>query len=263
MTRLITALIVSGIGSAVFIPSAASAKDDWIEHRGRHTLVYYINAPKDFVESVEESAEDYYSRITRTFGFPRRSVWSYDDRVKIYIYDDEDSYVTAGKQARWSHGSASPRSKIIRTYPAASGFFDTTLPHELAHIIFREYVGYRTRIPLWFEEGVAMYAERAKRFGAHDAVRMARLQGNFMSLDQLTMAGYGGIQGNESVGLFYAHSASILKFMIDEHGKSKFVRFCRKLREGKPFDWALDEVYPRFKNTERLNKAWVSFLENE
>lgn len=263
MTRFVSAMIISGVVSVVSLPLAHAAKSDWNEFRGRHTLVYYHAAPRDFVESVEESAEDYYGRIVKTLGFPRRSVWSYDDRVQIYIYDDEEAYVTAGKQARWSHGSASPREKIIRTYPAAHGFFDTTLPHELAHIIFREYVGYRTRIPLWFEEGVAMYAERAKRFGAHDAVRAARRQGDFKSLEQLTMMGYGGIQGNEAVGLFYMHSASIVKFMIDEHGKSKFTRFCRKLQEGKPFNWALDEVYPRFKNTERLNDAWVSFLDND
>ena len=108
-----------------------------------------------------------------------------------------------------------------------------------------------------------MYAERAKRLGAHDAVRLARQQGSFMSLQQMTMMGYGGIQGEEAVGLFYAHSASIVKFMIDEHGKNKFVRFCRKLKDGKPFDWALDEIYVRFKDTERLNNAWIKYLENE
>lgn len=263
MKRILTAGVVSGL---LFfgVPDAGAAKSDgWKEHRGRHFLIYYNAAPKDFIETIEDVSENYYTSITKTLGFPRPSAWSYDDRVQIYIYDDEDAYVTAGRQARWSHGSASPKQKIIRTYPAAHGFFDTTLPHELAHIIFRDFVGYRTRIPLWFEEGVAMYAERAKRFGAHDAVRQAQQQGTFLSLQQMTMMGYGGIQGNEAVGLFYAHSASIVKFMIDEHGKNKFVRFCRKLKEGKPFDWALDEIYARFKNTERLNNAWVKFLENE
>lgn len=263
MRHLLVITLFFSIATFVDASPVFAAKKDWTELRGRHTLVYYRKAPRDFVESVEELAEDYYSRITKTLGFPRRSVWSYDDRVKIYIYDDEESYVTAGRQARWSHGSASPRQKLIRTYPAAHGFFDTTLPHELAHIIFREYIGYRSRIPLWFEEGVAMYAERAKRFGAHNAVRQARRQGTFINLNELTLMGYGGIQGNEPVSLFYMHSASIVKFMIDEHGKNKFVRFCRKLKEGKPFDWALDEVYPRFKNTEKLNKSWIKFLEND
>ncbi|MCA9403580.1 MAG: hypothetical protein KC897_07355 [Candidatus Omnitrophica bacterium] len=263
MTRLLTALLAGFLISAAAVQLAYAKEYEWQEERGRHTIVFYRSAPRDFVQSVEESAEDYYSRITRTFGFPRRGVWSYDERVKIYIYDNEDEYVTVGQQKRWSHGVASPYEKIIRTYPAASGFFDTTLPHELAHIVFREYVGYRTFIPTWFEEGVAMYAERAKRFGAHNAVREARRHGQFRTLEELTLTGMRGINGRQEAALFYTHAASIVKFMIDEHGKQKFVRFCRKLKEGKPFDWALDESYPRFKNTDRLNEAWVKFLDND
>jgi len=70
----------------------------------------------------------------------------------LNIYDNADDYVQAGKMASWSHGVASPKNKVIRTFPAAHGFFDSTLPHELGHIIFREFVGFKAQVPIWFEE---------------------------------------------------------------------------------------------------------------
>jgi len=237
--------------------------EEWKELRGKHVVIYYNEAPKDFVDAVEEATETYYNNISQDLGFGRTQSWSYENRVKIYIYDSSEDYVVAGKQAGWSHGSATPTQKKIRTFPTAHGFFDSTLPHELGHIVFREFVGYRTNIPLWFEEGVAMYVERAKRFGAHDHVRQSMKDGTFIPLEELTLLGYSPMTDEETVALFYAESASVVKFLIDEHSKSKFVRFCRKLKEGKPFNWALDSVYIRFKDINKLNDAWENYLNND
>ena len=37
------------------------------------------------------------------------------------------------------------------------------LPHELGHIIFREFIGLESNCPSWLDEGVAMYQEKLKR----------------------------------------------------------------------------------------------------
>lgn len=248
---------------AIVLSGATARAADWKELRGKHVVIYYNEAPKDFVDAVEEATETYYNNISRDLGFGHSQNWSYENRVKIYIYDNSEDYVVAGKQAGWSHGSASPTQKKIRTFPTAHGFFDSTLPHELGHIVFREFVGYRTNIPLWFEEGVAMYVERAKRFGAHDMVRQAMSDGSFISLEELTLLGLSPVTDETTINLFYAESASVVKYLIDEHGKTKFVRFCRKLKEGKPFNWALDSVYVRFKNINKLNDAWEHYLTND
>lgn len=241
--------------------SSASAAE-WKKYSGRYVLIYYNDAPKDFIDAVEEATEDYYRSIIKTLGFRRTKSWSYENRVKIYIYDSADDYVTAGRQAKWSHGSASPTQRSIRTFPTAHGFFDSTLPHELAHIIFREFVGYKTSIPLWFEEGVAMYVERAKRFGSHDVVRQAIEDGRFIPLNELSLMRLHRGMNKSVIDLYYAESASVVNFMISEYGVNRFSRFCRKLKDGKPFAWALDSVYVRFKTVNKLNKAWVRFIEN-
>ena len=46
-------------------PMAAHSEEGWQERKGNHFIVYYKNAPPDFVKSVEEMAEYYYGEITR------------------------------------------------------------------------------------------------------------------------------------------------------------------------------------------------------
>jgi len=237
--------------------------EEWNEYKRTHFIIYYKKAPLDFVKTVEETAEQYYREIAENLGFTRYKGWSWDDRAIIYIYDDAEDYVESGKQAGWSHGITSPRDKIIRTFPSAHGFFDSTLPHELGHIIFREFIGFRAQIPSWFEEGVAMYQEKAKRWGAHQEVRKFIKNGTFKPLSELSITRLRYKSSRELVNLFYTESASIVNFLISEYGQQRFVRLCRKLKGGGPFEWAVDEVYVRFKTIDDLNEAWVKYLTDE
>jgi len=234
--------------------------ETWKEYKRTHFIIYFKNVPQDFVENVEEAAERYYNRITKNLNFMRSKGWTWDERAEIYIYDNADDYYNSARQARWSHGVASPKDKVIRTFPSAHGFFDSTLPHELGHIIFREFIGYRVILPTWFEEGVAMNQERAQRFGADEKVRKAMENETFIPLGQLSRTRLTPRSDPELVDLYYAEAASIVNFIINELGKYKFVLFCRKLKDIQNFEKAFAKIYIRYKNFEKLNKAWVEFL---
>ena len=232
----------------------------WKEYKKQHFIVYYKNAPIDFVETVEEAAEESYKQIVKDLGFTGNKSWTWDDRAQIYIYDDQDDYIKNSQQMQWSAGAALTKKRLIKTYPTASGFFDTLLPHELGHIIFAEFVGPRAQIPRWFDEGVAMYQEKAKRFGSEEIVRKAIEDGTFVSIKGLLIYPLNNKTSREKVELYYAEAASIVYFMIKEHGQYKFVRFCRKLKEGGTFEFALRSVYVRFRSYDDLNAAWVNYL---
>jgi len=165
--KLLRTVVLIVIGLFAFLQPIVAAEKEWKEYKCQHFIVYYNEAPLEFVKNVEEMAERYYEKITDTLDVNRSRSWVWKDRAKIYVYDDQDDYVQRGKTLGWSSGSAFVREKMIRTFPAAHGFFDTTLPHELGHIIFRELIGFDVQVPLWFEEGVAMYQEEAQRWGAH------------------------------------------------------------------------------------------------
>lgn len=242
----------------------ASAAEKWHEHRTRHFIVYYQNAPLTFVNHVEKAAEDEYSELSESMGVHRMQTWTLDNRAEIYVYDDNDHYLESSRMAAWSHGVADPKDKVIRSYPAAHGFFDSTLPHELTHILFREMIGYQAQIPAWLEEGVAMYFEKGQRFGAHDDVRRMIKDGSFIPLDELTSMRLSKDESEEKVIAFYQEAASVVNFLIEDlGGLQKFRMFCRKLEQDGSFREAFASIYTRVKDVEGLNKAWVKFLQQE
>lgn len=257
-------MILATIFFAAFLSGVADAakrtEEKWKEYKGDHFIVYYKNAPQDFIKSVEQMSENYYHEITDNLGFSRYRGWSLSNRASIYIYDNAEDYINNAKEYQWSHGVASPRDKVIRTFPTAHGFFDSTLPHELGHIIFREFIGFKAQVPLWFEEGIAMYQEKARRWGANDAVREAIKNKSFLSLSELNLISLNSSSSKDLVNLFYAESASIVYYMIKELGQQRFVLFCKKLEDGMPFEWALHTIYLRFKTYDDLNKTWVNYL---
>jgi hypothetical protein len=243
------------------LPVSPAHAGDWSEYKSAHFVVHYRNAiPLSFVKSVTESAENYYREITAGFGFNREQGWMSDNRAKIYIYQDDKDYIRNAQQYQWSHGAASVREKTIRTFPSAHGFFDSTLPHELGHIIFHEYVGFDVDVPLWFEEGVAMYQEKAKRFGVNSDVSKALKNGEFIPLTELTNMRLYSDSPEERVQLFYAEAASVVNYMINELGEYRFVKLCRELRAGKGFMEAVESSYVRFSDLEDLNRAWINYL---
>jgi len=263
-SKILFILLALIIGIASIAQAKEKTKEKWKEHRSSHFIIYYNDAPSDFIKSVSDTAEHYYGEITRNLGFYRTESWSWDKRASIYIYNDADDYVEKSKQASWSHGAAQVKDKIIRTFPSDHGFFDSTLPHELGHIIFREFVGFKSRIPMWMDEGVAMYQEKAKRWGANRVVKKAMKEGSLVSIPDLTeVRRLDNSTPREYVNLFYAESASIIYYLITELGRYRFVNFCKELKRGKRFDYALKEAYRRFENLEDLNESWVSYLKRQ
>ncbi len=240
----------------------AEAKDSWQKYQSAHFIVYHKGEPKDFVEEIAEAGETYYKKIARNLGFTRYKGWTWENKCKIYIYPDSQEYVSASNQAGWSHGAAWVKKRIIRTFPTAHGFFDSTLPHELGHIIFREFIGFKAYVPLWIEEGVAMNQERAKRVGAHKEVKKFLEAGSFIPLDQLTTMGLSSRTPKDLVSRYYTESASVVNYLINEHKQYKFSNFCNHLRDGRNFNNAFEKAYvqSRLKNVKDLNEAWVKYL---
>jgi len=243
--------------------AAADAKTDWQQVKGHNFIIYYRSeVPLDFVQTVMDEAEGDFRRVTENLGITRYQSWAWDKRASIYIYRDGDDYVNNGGPG-WSHGASLVATKTIKTYPAASGFFDSILPHELGHIILHEFVGPFAHVPLWFDEGVAMYQEKARRPGAHHDVRKSIENGQFIPLTQLTDMRLYNNTSQDVVDLFYTEAASAVNFMVTQLGEEHFYKLCRELKNETPFENALAKAYMRSRSVEELNKLWVKFLEEQ
>jgi len=258
MKKIILLIIV-----LVFPFSGLAQDEKWYVSRSTHFVLYYKDVPESFINKVIERAEDYYNKITDDLGFTRYNFWLWENRAKIYIYNDIEEYKSKTGQPSWSSGCVSVKDKIIKTYPLASGFFDTLLPHELGHIIFREFVGFdNNNIPFWLDEGVASYQEMTKRFAAKRYVSNAIRDNKFIPLDRLSNINLALIQDKETVDIVYLEAVNLIDYLISQFGDSAFVNFCRALRDGKTLDGAISSTYG-FKNLDELNTAWQGFLKNE
>ena len=260
MTRIFKVLML--IGLFLTTTCAVQAKG-WETLKGEDFILYYRPAvPEDFVGTVMDSAEEDFRNISENLGITRYHAWSLDKPISIYIYTDADDYVHNGGQASWSHAATLVKTKTIKTYPSDEGFFDALLPHELGHIILHEYLGPYADMPLWFDEGVAMYQEKAKRIGSNKFVQEAISNGQFIPLSRLTDMRLYMNSDKKTVDIFYAESASIVNFMITQLGQGHFYEFCVELQQNSHFIDALLKVYGNIDGLDGLNKKWLNYLKD-
>lgn len=225
-----------------FLPSAAAA--DWQEKKGDHFIVYYVK-DENFAGRVSHEAESYYQRVASDLGYARYSdFWQWDNRVKIYIHADQNEFRKSTGQAEWSHGMASYSKKEIHTYAASEGFLDGILPHEITHLVFRDFVGTQGEIPMWLDEGIAQWEEPEKRAMAKKISRYLVYAGKDYHIQDLTTMNVQNVQDTEKVHFFYMQAISLVDYLIGTYGSRSFTEFCRALRDGKKFDDALRTGYP-------------------
>jgi hypothetical protein len=233
-------------------PLSASAADDWQEKNCKHFIIYHKNVSPDYLNRLAIKAENYYKSITSRLGFNRFDFWSWDNRCKIFLYSDTDSYINATGSISWSRAHVNVLDKHIVTYAGQEEFFDIILPHEMAHIIFREFVGFDKSLPLWLDEGVAILAEAdssQRLMYAKEAV----LKGAYIPLDKLSnMNNYASMDPY----IFYSQSASVVDFLLDRYGRNNFVNFCRELRDNNSWQAALKKVY-KIESLDDLQRRWI------
>lgn len=267
--------------------SPAGASENWQEVTGEHFIVYFMQ-DESFAKDVSYKAETYYKNIASELGYPRYAdFWLWEKRVKIYIYPDHDSYLKATGQPEWSRGLADYTNKRIISYAWSEEFVDSLLPHEIAHLIFRDFVGIKGEIPLWLDEGVAQWAEETKRKEFKQMTRELLMKDALLSLDDMmkidvrtmvskgkvyirptrTRSGDEGvllISGDSLVSTYYLQAASLVGFLIEKHASDNFAEFCRQLRDGRNLEEALRKAYSTHVNDlSELEKKWRDYLEEE
>ncbi len=269
----------------------------WEEIKAEHFLVFYNKANADFAKEVCRRAEDYYKSIAEDMGYVRYSnFWTWDNRVKIYIYDNHKGYLSATGRQAWSHGVADYGNKQIISYVYGQGFLETLLPHEIAHLVFRDFIGFKSDIPLWLDEGVAQWQERWKRAQLKQKIKENFQKRLILTLPEMMKTDIRQIKINENesedgknteeniyirssktteqkagnvmflsgkrlVNLYYLQAFSLVGFLIERYGADDFVKFCRGLRDGKSLVDSLKYTYPTdIRSMEDLERKWMEYL---
>lgn len=259
MKRLLILLLI------LFSSHKAIGADEeikWNIEKSTHFIVYYKAAPKDFVDTLVNYSENYYNKIADDLGFRRFNFWLWDNRAKIYVYDNGEDFHKGTGFPVWAAGIASTKDKVIYTYPYAKGFFESVLPHEMGHLVFREFVGvHNAFVPVWLDEGVASFQERGRAEASKQIVRNAIKDGSFIPLDRLNTMDPRTMADHKAVNLFYSEAVTVVQYLVESFGRDSFIGFCQRLRDGRNLETALRSSY-NFNNIGVLNEAWRKYLEN-
>lgn len=276
------------VAAAVAGVACSAAAAEWKEKSGDHFIVFY-SGDDQFAREVLRKAENYYREIASGLGYPRYSdFWLWDDRVKIYIYPDHQTFVNSTGESSRSHGVADYRGKQVMSYAWSEGFVESLLPHEIAHLIFRDFVGFRGEVPAWLDEGVAQWSEKDKRPYLRALVKKQFADSSLLTVDDMMSINLRRLmesdnrvyirptrdkEGDQSVlfldseaiiNAYYLQGFSFVDYLITRFGTDSFTVFCRQLRDGKSMEGALRQAYGTYiKDLPEFEKRWREFVEGQ
>ena len=228
---------------------------EWDVVKSTHFIIYHQQVPSDDINRLSYKAEFYYRNIADYLGFKRLNFWTWENRCKIFLYSNRKIYLKETGCSSWSRAHVQVVKKEIKTYIGRKDFFNTILPHEMGHIIFREFVGYNKKLPLWIDEGVACMQEEGS-YKRLKAMQSFAKQNKYLKISELS--NINNYKLND-MDLFYSQSASIIDFLLNRFGRNKFVDFCRQLRDKENWEEALKTTYG-FGSLEELEKDWIGKL---
>lgn len=247
----------SAAAPAAFSYHSRLPEGKWEERKSTHYIIYYRpDVPDKYVREFTDKCERYYRSITVRLGFNRFDFWLWEDRARVFIYGTREEYVKSTGRAEWSGASVHVKEKSISTFYFEKGFFDVILPHELSHIILKEFIGLKRRVPLWFDEGVACANEKDSLVRYLLVTRGLVEKKLYMPVPELEK-----ISAENLIvpGIFYPASASLVIFILEDYGRNRFVEFCRELRDGNTFYGAMKKVYD-IRDAEDLNEKFLKYL---
>lgn len=229
----------------------------WQEIESEHFIVYYYE-DRAVADMVSEVAEETYPKVAQDIGYGA------DEKIKIYIYATKEAYLEVGDASLrdWAGGSSYAQHNLF-LMPASKDevWLKQLIPHEVTHILFNRRVGdYSVLLPIWLQEGIAMYEEDYDYSWEENGatVKRALKDGKLIPLTQMRDFSF---RESDEVGLIYAESYTVIKYMVETYGVESFNALIERLSEGKDFDEALRDVYGL--GLEELDIQWQNYLKTE
>jgi hypothetical protein len=128
--------------------------------------------------------------------------------------------------------------------------------HELAHLALEEAVQ-GARVPLWFNEGLAIHLSRERSFARTQTLWTAVVSGNLLPLTDIERHFPDDVVG---VPLAYAQSADVVRYLLRQEDQERFRSLIKRLRRGEAFDNALSDAYGF--DTFGLERVWLEDAES-
>jgi tetratricopeptide (TPR) repeat protein len=189
--------------------------------RGLPTL--WVHAPPTDQARLASVVRHHLLRLASRFGVAHESL---PTALHVRVLADESDPLPAwaGGKCTFAHDDDGlPKVFIVarRTSPQLQS---GVLPHELGHVVFRGITGYDADLPLWLDEGAALWSETMTRRS-----HMELLLGHFLAREQvIPFSAF--LKADEKdlgtdpkrIDLFYAQAFGLFTFFMSRHTPRAF-----------------------------------------
>jgi hypothetical protein len=223
--------------------------------QGGELILFWYTGGDSFARELMDTCEEGLARLTQDIGtYPERP-------IKIYIYASTSDLKGAMIfPQEWTGGVAFTAFSTIAIGipPSELDWGRRALVHELTHLVVHQatFSPYG-QLPLWLDEGLAMYNEGELEPVFHSYLEEAILKDELISVRSLCSpfsADY------EIACLSYAQSYSLVGHLLDNYGQDRMLDLLTLLKQGSTYDEALTEVYGF--DIDGLDASWRGALSN-
>jgi len=206
--------------------------------QGGELSLFWYEGGDSFARELMDTCQEGLARLTQDIGtYPERP-------VKIYIYASTSDLKGAMIfPQEWTGGVAFTAFSTIAIGipPSELDWGKRALVHELTHLVVHQatFSPYG-RLPLWLDEGLAMYNEGELDPVFHSYLQEAILEDKLISVRSLCSP---FSAETEKARLSYAQSYSLVEYLLDNYGQDKMLELLTILKQGSTYDEALTEVY--------------------
>jgi hypothetical protein len=127
------------------------------------------------------------------------------------------------------------------------------LAHELTHILLAGHFGAQ-RIPRWADEGLALLFDADEKQQRHDRDLSCALNAD-AAIRLVELLALERVSSFEQMGVFYAQSLSLVRFLVERESPAQFVSFIERSGEV-GYERALRELYA-IEGVAQLERLWL------
>ncbi len=215
--------------------------------------IYWYDGDDSFAQELMTATQQALERLAEDTGA------ELEKPVKLYIYATSDDLRGAMIYPQeWTGGVAFTRQGIIAIGISSSNISwgKRTIAHELTHLVINQVtLNPYNDLPLWLDEGLAMYNEGELGSAFADSLEQAIAEDSLISVQSLSSPFSAYV---DKALLSYAQSYSLVEFLIASYGQAKMLELLNTFKEGSGYDAALEKVYGF--DMDGLDSLWREYV---
>ena len=214
---------------------AITLAEGWSELGETGLLLRFRDADRPLAETLLDDLTAGRDEIAGLLGVEQEGA------ITVYLAPSEADFsrLTGGRIPHWGIGCAFPESGfvVLRKRPGQSAELLQTARHEIAHILLHRAAP--RGFPVWFGEGVAMWASREWRLRQSAQAMLAVISGGLVPLAEIdSVLSFASPEAD----LAYTESLLAVTFLIHEGGRGAVAEIVVELAERTSFAVALYRV---------------------